>query len=270
MIWDPPSTLFTIPFLNHPIKIYGFLFALGFFIGYLLLSRSLGKAINDPPKGRLLTDRLVWFTIIGCIVGARLGHVLFYDQAFYFTYPHKILYVWEGGLASHGGTVGVFIALLILWFRGKNDFKPLSFLQFFDLFIVPVALVGMLIRLGNFFNQEVLGTPTNLPWGITFLHPADGLSTVPRHPVQLYEALLYFFIFASLSYLSTKKLRTGVISGLFFISIFSGRFILEFWKSSQGGVFDDNIIQTGQLLSLPFILIGIFLVFKKPKTLQQS
>jgi prolipoprotein diacylglyceryl transferase len=240
IVWDPPTTLFTIPFVNLEVRLYGVFFALGFLCAYYLVCASFKNIFGDAKKAQKLTDRLTSYSVIGCVLGARLGHVLFYDWEYYSHYPLRILAVWEGGLASHGGAIGVFIAILLFWKHSKLN---LSFLQFFDLFVVPVALVAFFIRLGNFFNQEILGDYTTLPWGVVFSHAIDGGNDFARHPVQLYEGLFYLATFLLLKNLKNKP--QGFIAGLFLILIFSSRFLFEFLKSSQGGAFDDFLLQTG-------------------------
>lgn len=256
-VWDPSPILFTLPYVERDVRIYGLLFALGFVCGYYILRRSLSNLFNDREKGRKVADQLTSYSVVGCIVGARLGHMLFYDWNYFIHNPLRVFAFWESGLASHGGALGVLIAFLIYWKRSK---LPLSFLKFFDLFVVPVALVGFFIRMGNFFNQEILGNATSMPWGIIFGSAIDGGNDFPRHPVQLYEALFYLGIFCLLYRL--KKKPEGFTSGLFLVLVFSSRFFLEFLKSSQGGIFDDFVLQTGQILSLPFITWGIYLMMK--------
>ncbi len=272
LVWDPPTDLFTIPYVDHPVKIYGFLFALGFFLGYLVfkklvLNYLLSKGEEESrakEKSRTLADRITWMSVLGAVVGARLGHVLFYDFDRIITHPMSLLSTWEGGLASHGGAVGLLIMIAIFWLRSKKDLHEIPFLSWFDIYVVPVALGAVFIRLGNFFNQEILGTYTTMPWGVIFPHAMDGLPPFPRHPIPLYEAACYLFSFFLLYKLINRPHKPGSIVGLFFILIFGSRFIIEFWKSSQMGLFDDWILQTGQLLSIPFISAGLYLLLRKP------
>lgn len=256
-VWDPPTTLFTLPYLNLDVRIYGLLFALGFLAGYYVMVSVFTKIFNNKEQAQKLTDKLVTFSIIGCILGARLGHVLFYDLDYYYEYPNRIFAVWEGGLASHGGAIGLLFAILA--FR-RTNLPKMSFVRFLDLFVVPVACVAFFIRIGNFFNQEILGNATDMPWGILFPHAVDGGNDFYRHPVQLYEGLFYLATFFLLKQLSKKQRPEGFIAGLFLILVFSSRFIFEFFKSTQGGIFDGWILQTGQILSLPFIVWGAILI----------
>lgn len=277
VFWDPSREAFKIPLVDHPVAWYGICFALGFFFAYLILQFILIKTLPSflplqTPKeasstARSLLDSLTWYVVLGTIIGARLGHVLFYDASFYWENPLAVFRVWEGGLASHGGTLGILIALAIFYRRCWKPLMPdVPFLSFVDLFSIPIPLAAACIRIGNFFNQEIVGTPSSLPWGVVFGHPyeAASLPLTPRHPVQLYEAIAYFAIFLFL-FSQWWKLRSppsppGRWLGWLFVLIFGARFFLEFWKSPQGFLFHQTVLQTGQLLSLPFILVGIILL----------
>lgn len=215
-----------------------------------------------------LTDKLTWFIIIGTIVGARLGHVFFYEWPFYQNHLLDIFKVWHGGLASHGGAIGVIIAIIAFVVSTRKQFPELNFMKILDIVVIPTALVGCLIRIGNFFNQEILGTETDLPWAVIFDRPADLSEPVPRHPVQLYESLTYLFTFIVLITLwkkSFKALGSGFYSGLFFVLVFGSRFFIEFLKERQGLMIDESFLQTGQYLSVPFIAIGALLLYKSRK-----
>lgn len=218
-----------------------------------------------------LGDRLCWFAIAGTIIGARLGEVFFYNWAYYSAHPLEIFKTWEGGLASHGGVLGVVVALFLYWKYIHQWVPELTFLRLLDFVAVPSALVATFIRLGNFMNQEILGTATTLPWGILFGHPeGGGASQVIRHPVQLYEALAYFITFLILwahEKKQTHSAQGGGTIGLLFILIFGSRFILEFWKSFQPSSFDLPFLQMGQILSLPFIFAGYLLWRNSKKTI---
>lgn len=264
MYWNPDPIAFTIPFINLSIYIYGICFVAGFSFGYLILKHLMQIQYPFLEKSILqkLLDQVTWFIIAGTIVGARLGHVFFYDWERYREAPWLILNTREGGLASHGGTIGVLIALFIFYRLYFHRTVRKTFLELIDLIVVPTALVAFFIRLGNFFNQEIVGIPTDLPWGIVFGSPADHHSIAARHPVQLYEGFSYLVTFGLLYYLWKQKayLRTGVLSGIFFLSIFGSRFFIEFLKAKQISVFDQTYLQAGQWLSLPFILGGFFLL----------
>jgi phosphatidylglycerol:prolipoprotein diacylglycerol transferase len=274
LFWDPERIAFTLPFVGHPIAWYGIWFVIGFIFAYVCLIPMFQRKLLSKKRDDALfiLDRLTWLIVLGTIVGARLGHVFFYDWPYYSEHLPEIFKVWNGGLASHGGTIGVIIALLIFRFTYRLKFPEITFISLLDMIAVPTAFTACCIRMGNFFNQEILGIESTLPWAIVFGSPADGSSVVPRHPVQLYEGLAYLTIFFFLTYLWIKKplIRPGMLVGLFFIFIFSSRFFLEFLKLPQT-IEDTNVIlQTGQLLSLPFIAFGFGLIYFGPKLEQQN
>lgn len=213
-----------------------------------------------------LTDRLTWFVMLGTIIGARLGHVFLYDWPRYQQNPSAILKIWEGGLASHGGTIGVLLSVMLYMRFIRERFPELRLLTLLDNIALPTALVATFIRIGNFFNQEIIGTQSDLPWAINFGHPWDDSGLFPRHPAQLYEAASYLLTFFVLGYLWIQKrerLKTGYLTGLFFVMVFTSRFFVEFFKVSQGGVLDDLHLQTGQILSIPFIALGWWLMVRR-------
>lgn len=216
-----------------------------------------------------LADRLIWFTVLGTLVGARLGQVFFYDWAIFSLHPEEIIKVWKGGLASHGGVIGLVIAIYLYFLSIKKWVPSLSFLRLLDFVAIPSALVACFIRLGNFMNQEIVGTPSTLPWAVVFGNAADGSLPIPRHPVQLYEALAYLITFIVLLRLwktKAEQLRSGFIFGLLFICIFGSRLVLEFWKVQQASIYDYSFLQMGQILSIPFIAMGLYLIFRPKKT----
>ncbi len=233
------------------------------------LEKLLPKSINSLHSiAYSYIDRLLWFIVIGTMVGARLGHVIFYEWPRYSANPIEILKIWEGGLASHGGTLGVILAVYIYARLRKAEFPEISFLGLCDLLTIPAAFICVCIRLGNFVNQEILGTPSSLPWAITFGHPSDGSAALSRHPVQLYEALAYLATLGILWRLWKAKgdsLPSGFMTGLLFVLIFGSRFFLEFFKAPQSMMIDESFIQTGQLLSLPFVIAGFILMMLNSK-----
>lgn len=265
IFWDPNPVAFTLPLVAHPILWYSLFFALGFFLTYTIAS-SLLKNLAVPKK---TIEALTYYLFIGMLIGARLGHVFFYEWAYYAKQPLKIFYTWEGGLASHGGAIGILIALFLFWYRYKTKIGNVHFRQLLDILCVAVPFAATCIRIGNGFNQEILGTASTLPWAFYFGHPADLSSVQPCHPVQFYEALFYFITACSLwfSYKSFK-VYPGKIAGLFFISLFLFRFAIEFIKLPQSSS-EPEYLYMGQLLSIPFILLGVFLLYtsrsmKKP------
>lgn len=261
LYWDPPREVFVIPIIDRPVVWYGLFFVLGFILGYFVLLTMFRRRIHE--RALLAVDRLTWFIVIGTIVGARLGLVLFYDLEYFLSHPDKIVKIWEGGLASHGGTIGVLISIFLFLRWHRKLLPEFSFVSLLDYIVVPTALVACLIRVGNFFNQEILGYPSDLPWAVIFGHPMEMAAVVPRHPVQLYEGLIYLATFVILYVLwryKEQRLREGVMTGIFFILVFGSRFLLEFLKLPQGGVLNETYLQTGQYLSIPFIVLGIVLV----------
>ncbi len=226
------------------------------------LEAQLGASVLTLSQvAEKLTDRLAWFVVIGTIVGARLGHCIFYDWARCWANPWKIVKVWEGGLASHGGAIGIILSLIAFLWVIRRDYPWMTFLGLCDLVAVPTGFVGFCIRCGNFVNQEILGVTTQLPWAVLFGHPADGSLPAARHPVQLYEAFAYLALFAVLWRVwRHREHPDGYLTGLFFLLCFGARFILEYWKVPQ--VAGEGWLHMGQLLSMPFIAIGAFLVMK--------
>ena len=208
-------------------------------------------------------DILLIYVVIATIVGSRLGHVFFYAWDYYSQHPIEILYTWEGGLASHGGTIGLMIAVVLfsIFVTKRSPFWT------FDRLVIPIALVGALIRIGNLMNHEIYGHPTDLPWGFRFvvnvhqwLHGAEPIFSAPSHPTQLYEAGCYLALFVLLMWMYWKKnaeRRPGLIFGVFFIVLFTSRFIIEFVKNPQEDFEIGMTLNMGQWLSIPFILMGI-------------
>ncbi len=262
--WDPKPEVFRLPYFDLPVLWYGVLFALGFAIGFPIfvgiLTRFFGK--DHQKKAIQITDRLTVYMILGTVIGARIGHFLFYEHpSHYLSNPLEIFRIWEGGLASHGGAVGILIALALFSHRIKETAPELTWVRLLDFVSVPAALGGMCIRIGNFINQEILGTPTDLPWGVVFGHPADLSLPLPRHPVQLYEALFYLAVFFFLWRLShrTYFLKTqGKLVGLFLILVFGFRFFIEFFKIEQSRLLSMSALTMGQILSIPLIIAGLF------------
>lgn len=238
------------------IRCYGLFFAAAFVVGFWITQWIYRRERKDTQS----LDSLLLYMVVGGVVGARLGHVLFYDPRYFFTHPIDIFKIWEGGLASHGGTVGILLAFY-LYTRRTGD--P-CYLWLLDRVAIPTALGGSLIRLGNFFNSELLGTPTPGWWGVVF----DRVDPVPRHPVQLYEALAYALVFLVLLWVYRRREegpREGLLLGLFFILVFSARFLLEFVKTPQAEYEAGFILTVGQLLSIPFIIAGVVLIVRARK-----
>lgn len=272
--WDPNPEMFRIPYFDHPVAWYGLCWVIGFILGYYLLipifKRKLAETIQDPQQAKstatLLADRMIWLIVIGAVVGARLGHVFLYDNWDYYSQNlWEIAKTWKGGLASHGGAVGVLLALLIFKNVYLKKYMSLSYIQLLDLVVIPATVISFWIRIGNFINQEILGVQTTVPWAVIFGHPIDHSAVVPRHPVALYEAfslLVTFVILYVLWKRYAEKLPTGLLSGLFFVLVFASRFVIEFYKVHQSEVIDESFLQMGQYLSIPFIIAGLILLFR--------
>lgn len=314
IIWNPNETLFNIGFIQ--IKYYNLLWITAFALGWFLMKRIF----DNEKKSVEQLDSLFIYTVLGTMLGARLGHVFFYDWAYYSNHLLEILlpiretdsgsllfgliegYEFTGftGLASHGATIGV-ITGMYLYTRKYPEFKLLWIL---DRMVIPFSIGAFCVRLGNFFNSEINGKVVgeNFIFATKFirdsddLHPSKALGVtqektlnaaydaiennpefsqylaeIPyRHPAQLYEGVCYIFIFILLYYLywkTDKKNKLGYLLGLFLVLLWTVRFFVEFVKKSQGG-FEESLglLSTGQWLSIPFILIGLFLMFKPQKT----
>lgn len=255
IIWDVDPVMVEIGPLQ--LRYYGLLFAFGFLIGYFVLKYFFRK--EKAPVEEI--DKMALYIILGAVIGARLGHVLFYEPKYYFANPGEILAVWKGGLASHGGTIGVVIGLWL--YSGKSWNK--SLLYILDRVVVPAALAGCMIRIGNLFNSEIYGCETNLPWGFVFVR--DG-NMAAHHPTQIYESLSYLLIFAILMLMYRRrggKINRGFLCGWGLTLIFTQRFLIEFIKNVQVDFESTMLLNMGQLLSIPFIAVGIFLIFYSKK-----
>jgi prolipoprotein diacylglyceryl transferase len=238
------------------LRWYGLFFAAAFLVG-LFIAKRMFEEDNAPEEW---LDKAFIYMVLGAVIGARLGHVFFYDWAYYSQHPADIPKIWEGGLASHGGAIGIILALMIY----SRVVTKRSVLWILDKVVVPTALGGCFIRLGNLMNSEILGKPADVSWAFIFERVDP---QTPRHPVQLYESLTYLLIFIILYWVYWKtdlRKKPGYIFGLFLALLFSARFFLEFFKASQGG-FETafgNALSTGQLLSIPFVLAGLFFMFR--------
>ncbi len=250
------------------VRWYGLMFAIGFLVGYEIVWRIYRR--EGAPESWM--SSLFLYVVVATIVGARLGHVFFYDWAWYSQHLSDIPKVWEGGLASHGGTLGIMIAI---WFYSKFVTKK-PMLWTFDRLIVPVGLVAALIRIGNLMNHEIYGAPTDVPWAFSFvenvnqwMHGAEPVMTVPCHPTQLYEAACYLVTFVVCMYMYWRRNaaeREGLLFGVFMLGIFVPRFFIEYiknvqepWEIAMRATWG---IDQGQLLSIPFIVLGIWLVIR--------
>ncbi len=248
--WNVSPEVFSLGPIH--VRWYGLLFAIGFLFGYNQGERMF-KNENADPKW---LESLFIYLIVATIIGARLGHVLFYGWSYYSQHPMEILYVWQGGLASHGGAIGILIALTI-W---SKKVSKRSILWVLDRVVVPTALVAALIRFGNLMNSEIYGIQTTLPWGFIFERNHE---TVAKHPTQIYESLSYLATFGVMMYMYWKtkaKDYQGLIFGVFFVMVFSARFFIEFIKEEQEAFEKGMTLNMGQWLSIPFVLAGIVLI----------
>jgi len=248
LIWSFDPVIFTLGSIT--IRWYGILFSAGFVIGYYTM-RWIYLAEN---KNIEELDRLLWYLIAGTLIGARLVHCLFYEPDYYLNDPIKILYIWEGGLASHGGTIGIMFSI---YFYQRS--VSMSYLWLLDRLSIPIALTAFFIRIGNFINSEIIGLPSNLPWAIVFAKVDD----IARHPAQLYEAGSYLGIYLLLLFLYTKvkiQNKPGALFGVLLFTVFFSRFFIEFVKINQENYDTALILNTGQLLSIPFMITGLVLL----------
>ncbi len=239
------------PILLHlgPLQLrwYGLLFVGSFFLGLYILQWIYKREGRDPA----VLDTLLIYVMIGAVVGARLMHCFAYEPAFYLSHPLEIFKVWKGGLASHGGLLGVLIALYLFTKKYKEDYMWLL-----SRVAIPGALTAAFVRFGNLFNSEILGLPTDKPWAIIF----SRVDMIPRHPAQLYEAFAYLTLLAILLIVYKKvsfTTSTKILPPLFLTYMFTVRFLLEYTKTKQADYTWDLPLTTGQALSLPFIFIGV-------------
>ncbi len=272
--WDANPEMLNI--FGFAVRWYGLLFASAFFFGYLLFQKIF-KLESIPAK---VLDHLTIYMLIGVVVGARLGHCLFYEPGYYLAHPLDILNLRQGGLASHGAAIGI---LLSLWFFARKEKLPYSWIV--DRIVIVVALSGFFIRSGNLMNSEIIGSPTTVPWAFVFKQVPvtqevyatlsknlqlyyNQFGNIPRHPTQIYEAIAYFLIFSLLCWLYFKKnagSKPFFMTGLFMVLVFGFRFIVEFFKDVQVDFERTLPLNMGQWLSIPIIILGIVLIFSSLK-----
>ena len=264
-IWNASPEIFNLcsikildfSFCFIKVRWYSLMFIIGFIAGYHIVQKIFRAEGRDPE----LVSSLLTYTIFGVIIGARLGHVLFYDPNYYFANPIEIFKVWKGGLASHGGGAGAIISVLLFCRR-----KKLQFLWLLDRVAAPTALLCGLVRIGNFFNSAIYGIPTQVPWAVVFKRTDP--SMLPRHPTQLYESFSYLLIFVLLCFLywgTDLKKAQGRLWGLLMVLLTSARFTIEFWKENQASFEQGLLLNMGQMLSVPFFCVGLLLVFRGNK-----
>jgi len=263
VIWNVDPVIYWITD-TFPLKYYGLFFVIGLLLGLSIVKR-IYKQEGVPVEN---LEKLSTYIFIGTVLGARLGHCLFYDFEYYSHNLVEVLipikkigetykFIGFQGLASHGGAIGVLTAIGLYCKKYKTNL-----FWVFDRVAIAVPVTGAFIRLGNFMNSEIYGKPTNGNWGVIFQR--DDL--IPRHPTQLYEAFAYFLIFAVLLFIyrSQKgKRQHGFIFGVFLILLFLARFLIEFYKENQVGFENEMMINMGQVLSIPFMIIGMIFIFLK-------
>jgi len=258
-VWDVDPLI--VQFGGIQIRWYGVLFALGIAFGFFMLEKVFArekKQVEDV--GTILT-----YMVFSILIGARLGHCLFYDFNYYIRHPLEILMIWRGGLASHGAFIGIITGLWIYTKRHSEE----TTLWLYDRIVLVAALPSALVRLGNLMNHEIVGKPTDLPWAFVFRR----VDVLPRHPAQLYESVWYLITFIVLSWLYYKKdagRRDGLLFGVFILMIFVFRFSVEFVKREQVAFERGTILNMGQALSIPFICVGLFFVIRALKNKPQN
>ncbi len=263
--WNPSPEIFTIPGIDWPLRWYGLLWATALLASHFIMNRIY----RTEGRTNKQLDSLTLYIILGTIIGARLGHCLFYGPLWdvydgqgnlieegYLSHPLNMLKVYEGGLASHGGALGIIIGALLYCRKEKENM-----LWLFDRLVVVVPLAAMFIRLGNLMNSEIIGKETTLPFGFIF----EQIDMVPRHPAQLYEAIFCFFLFIVMYWLWKNKrndLGQGFLLGLLCVALFTERFFDEFLKENQAAFENDLTLNMGQILSIPFVLFGIYMMWR--------
>ncbi len=256
-VWDFDPVM--VSFGSLTIRWYGLMFALAFMFGFQLIQwvyKREGKPSED-------LDSLFMYMVFGTIIGARLGHCFFYQADYFMAHPLEIFQVWKGGLASHGAAIGILTSLFI--FSKTHKEQPYWWLV--SRMTLIVALSAIFIRTGNFFNSEIIGTPSDLPWAIVFKRNLIYGAPVPRHPAQLYEALAYLFIFITMmvTYVKCgKDTKPSLLLGMFFGLVFTARFFIEYIKEEQepfeAQLIKDLGLNMGQILSIPMVVFGVVML----------
>ncbi|MEN0053790.1 MAG: prolipoprotein diacylglyceryl transferase [Mucilaginibacter sp.] len=259
--WNPNPDIFDLGF--YALRWYSLLFLSGFVLSFIILK----ERFKNANLHLYLLEKLTMYVVLGTLVGARLGHCFFYDWEYYSKHIAEIFLPFQfgpfkvtgyQGLASHGGGIGIFLALFLYNQRFK---KYVNLLWIMDQLALVVPLAGCCIRLGNIMNSEIIGKPTHVSWAFIFVQN----DSIPRHPAQLYEALSYLSIFIVLNLIARyKPSKNGFLLGVFLMLTFTARFLLEFVKADQSDFEANMALNMGQLLSIPFILAGLALItFKR-------
>ncbi len=248
--WDIDPTLISIG--SFEIMYYGLFWVVAFMAAMEVFKRMLKHEGRDVK----LVDSAFIYCFIATIVGARLGHCLFYEPEYYLLNPVEILNIRGGGLASHGASFGLLVGLYM--FAKKNK---LTYIWTLDHITATIPLAGAFVRIGNLFNSEIYGTETSMPWGFIFVRNGE---TVAKHPTQIYEALVYVLLFGLLMWLYYKKdaaKRPGLMFAVFLIFLFGSRIIIEIIKMPQVSFEEGMALNMGQILSIPFVLGGFILLY---------
>jgi phosphatidylglycerol:prolipoprotein diacylglycerol transferase len=260
IVWNPNPILLDLGF--WAIRWYGLLFASGFAFGYFIMARIFKQ--EGKPEADM--DSLTLHMVLGTVIGMRLGHCLFYQPDYYLAHPLEILFVWKGGYASHGAAIAIPIAL---WFYARaHAATQQTFLWILDRICYVTALAAVMIRLANFANSEIVGEPTDVPWAMIF----PEVDMQPRHPTQLYEAawyLLSFFILGRVYRRYRERTPQGILFGAFLLLVFGFRFVIEFLKKEQVPFEVGMPLNMGQILSIPFVLIGLYFFARGVRQLPQ-
>ncbi len=273
IVWDANPVLFSIDAFNlfgfqfpqFEIRWYGLLFAAGFLIGMQIMTRIFRK--EGKPQEDL--DALLIYMVISTVLGARIGHYLFYEPEVLFRNPLEVILPPYRGLASHGATIGILTALWLYSRRKSSLLTGQTFLWTTDRIVIAVALAGACIRLGNLMNHEIVGLPTTMPWGFIFKYNNEYPVGVPRHPAQLYESLsclTLFFILLAMWNRMREKTPRGLLLGIFLIWIFGLRFLFEYLKENQVAFENTLPLNMGQILSIPAVLVGVYFVWHSRRT----
>lgn len=242
------------------IRWYGMLFVGGFLLGDALLQRIFAAEGRAPKQA----ERLLMAALIGSVVGARLVHCAFYEPAYFLAHPLDVFKVWQGGLASHGGALGLIAALAV---TARRLSPPVPLLWLLDRVAIPTAFAGAMIRIANYLNSEIVGLPTHAQWGVIF----TAVDALPRHPVQLYEAASYAAIGLLLCTVYRRAGRRpppGKLLGLFLLAVFGARIVLEAFKTPQAAYEGGQALTVGQWLSVPFLMLGVFFLVRAYRSKQ--
>lgn len=276
IVWDVDPVLFSLGPLS--VRWYGLLWAIGIYLTLIVV----GKTYKKEQLEEKYLDKLFVYTLAGAIIGARLGHCFFYEWHLlnepieflgitfrygneYLLKPWKLVAIWEGGLASHGGTIGILTAIFLYH---KKVLPEKSLLWVLDRLVIGIAICGACIRLGNLMNSEIFGYPTTLPWGFMFVRSYEWkmlYADKACHPTQIYEMIYCLVTFGILLFMYWKTniyKREGIGFGVFMICIFGTRFVLEFIKLNQESFEATFTLNMGQILSIPFIILGLWCVFR--------